>query len=269
MKTRKTPAFLSAVLFSASACVSTVSAKAAESWQEAYTKVLSENALDCKKFSLVYVDNDDVPELVLHKHTSDDPETEDYQPKYDEEVYLYTFSNGEAKELGAYCYCGFSGFYYHEKEGTIISAHHGGGVQEGQIYSLSNGEIAKLHEYIADADNVENNLSHVDGKALSMEEVYDFIDIDSYTVDEGAYFISSDITQENIETYLPESEQTQLSEEALKTIAEKHGNVKFFEYHDYDGNGTKEAFAVITEKNAETSQDVLKQFSISMQTEMK
>ncbi len=46
-----------------------------------------------------------------------------------------------------------------------------------------------------------------------------------------------------------ETQKTQDAEAELKSLAESHGIVSAWEYADYDGNGTKEAFAVITEEN--------------------
>ncbi len=50
----------------------------------------------------------------------------------------------------------------------------------------------------------------------------------------------------NYDGYNADNSDKELSEEELKAKLEAYGTISVWEYHDYDGNGTNEAYGVIT-----------------------
>lgn len=99
-------------------------------WQDVYADTLkdyiSSGVAKTAKFSLCYVDEDDIPELVVHSNGM--------AYHADTEVFLYTFYNGEVKNLGQISNDGYSNFTYYEKTGVVIS----GWLNQGLDYRVIN-----------------------------------------------------------------------------------------------------------------------------------
>lgn len=121
-------------------------------WQNAYADILKEyissDVIKTAKFSLCYVDDNDIPELIVHSDGG--------AYHADTEVYLYTFYNGEIKNLGQISNDGYSNFTYYEKKGVVISGWMNQGLDIRGIHKLSAGEISSEHSYFSNEAAVES-----------------------------------------------------------------------------------------------------------------
>lgn len=91
------------------------------------------------RFSLVYINNDDIPELVIHMHSSHAAGAE-----------LYTFYNGRAIYLGTFG--SFGEIYYQYKCNRFLSNYFGMGVEYVEIFQISNNTVVPIIEFNAGQD---------------------------------------------------------------------------------------------------------------------
>lgn len=144
----------------------------------------------------------------------------------------------------------FSSFAYHDSDNTIISIEYFSKVFEA-VYNQETkdyDQTLKYYDCQADSEITEEEYNSLKENLLAnltdMNLTYKFIDI-------------RDLSKEEIKQSLIESYNTfsytdsikNLSESELKAKLEEYGTVSAWEYHDYDGNGTDEAFAVVTDEN--------------------
>ena len=109
-----------------------------DGWRDAYAKIL--RGTTAKRFSLVYVDNDDIPELTLHWSDEGLASREDH-PAF----YIYN-STGEAENMGSSGDGGFDRFSYLERKGIILSGYSDAGARFANYMRLENDSLTAEHE---------------------------------------------------------------------------------------------------------------------------
>lgn len=120
-------------------------------YNAAYASVLKNHYYSGESFSLVYINNDIIPELVIHE--GDD---------YGDEAIVYTFHNGKAAKV-------FKGGQYgdiiYRKKGNLFASYFGGaGANEVNIYRISGGYAEGVCCLLSD---VSNNPYKVNSRAVS------------------------------------------------------------------------------------------------------
>ncbi|MDE6672440.1 MAG: leucine-rich repeat domain-containing protein [Ruminococcus sp.] len=169
-------------------------------WQDVYADTLkdyiSSGVAKTAKFSLCYVDEDDIPELVVHSNGM--------AYHADTEVFLYTFYNGEVKNLGQISNDGYSNFTYYEKTGVVISGWLNQGLDYRVINKLSDGEINVEHTFFSnEAAVASGGYSEFDDvRSDDAYEKYEASLPDTDPIhDTGEYAL----TEENINLYLSDN----------------------------------------------------------------
>lgn len=147
-------------------------AKETAGYKKAYADVLRDvlqygdiPSYDDTGFSLVYIDSDDIPELVYYLNSCHAAGAE-----------VYTFKNGEAIPLDTYdeasaewnnIYGEFGGIYYLERGGFFTSQYWGMGCEYISVYRLENGKATHLIRFDANVDYEEYS---IDGKSVTYDE---------------------------------------------------------------------------------------------------
>lgn len=109
-------------------------------------------------YNFVYIDDDDIPELVVATGEA-----------HADSAQLYTYKDGNVIDLGAYG--GYSQFYYYKRSGLIASYFSNMGYYGLSVLSLNGGVVTKLHQYGFEFSNAEYSNYTIDGAAVS-EEVF-------------------------------------------------------------------------------------------------
>lgn len=127
------------------------------SWKEIYRDFLTEYRKDAShsgyKFELVYIDEDNVPELLIA----------------DGGYNLYMIWNQEVKNLGRY-YC-YGGFNYAEKQNMIMTGNMRYGYDSMALHSIVNGESVCLHKFYNNAESLDEVKEYTyNGKNVSKKE---------------------------------------------------------------------------------------------------
>lgn len=141
-----------------------------EPYAEAYYAFLKEESNLAKEnhplqpvgFRLAYIDDDDIPELLLMR---------DYS--HAAGVWVYTCENGRVVEVGEFG--SFGNMQYLENEGMIFSGFYNMGEGFSVFCKLENGKAEKIREF-----------HQVDGEAF-MEPIESVYEIDGVTVSEEEY----------------------------------------------------------------------------------
>ncbi len=169
-------------------------------WQNAYADVLrdyiSSDVPATAKFSLCYIDDNDIPELVVHSNGC--------AAHADTEVYLYTFYNNEIKNLGQISNDGYSNFTYYEKKGIVISGWLNQGAEISNIHNLLDGNINVEHIYTSNkaAIGPDGYSEFDDVRSDDADEKYKACLPDTDPIhDKGEYAL----TEENISLYLSDN----------------------------------------------------------------
>ena len=170
------------------------SAETDEGWREAYAAVLRGTA--AKRFSLVYIDDDDIPEMSLHfsqvglAAPSDCP-------------ILYIYSNGEAKDMGSFSQEGNDQFGYVEHAGIVISSYFSAGAGYQEFLRLEDGELKSEHFIGIDmvSTDGEDVLYTIDGEDATTVD-YDNLRADYFTPDCRITTGELDVTMDNIKQYV-------------------------------------------------------------------
>ncbi len=151
--------------------INSLTAGAYSSWQEAYAAKLRQEIKENKNknyvdatpcFSLIYVDNNDTPELVISAKNA----------IHAGSASLYTFNNGKTVDLGNYgSYCEFS---YLEKEGYIYEYFSGGGgIVDVRIYKMNNSTVSEVIRFSDnEAMGGDIDFTHYINDELVTEEEY-------------------------------------------------------------------------------------------------
>lgn len=124
-----------------------------------YIKGNSSVGCGCAKFYLAFIDEDDIPELLL---------VENYC--HAAGVKVYTCSNDEVVEIGEFGSAG--NMLYVEKEGLILSCFIGQGESIASYYKMENKEavlLCQLHSYPDPVDWL-TDLYEIDGVSVSKKE---------------------------------------------------------------------------------------------------
>lgn len=196
-------------------------------WQKAYTaKLKEEYAKDNNtRFALAYIDNDDVPELVLSIDASHVATSE-----------VYVYFNGNVVKLSGGG-SDFGRFEYAERENIICSNYFVNGVGGvGQsLNRITSGEcerIVSFFKYVPEGE--EQEVYQVDGEEVTEEEYNakkeeykfksdsqgtlenDSINGKSFTVIE--YADMYEITDENINEYIGTAEETPAETSSVKSV---------------------------------------------------
>ena len=144
-------------------------------WRDAFAAVLRNNAANYHSFSLCNIDDNDIPELVLHR-----PATYESSYHADDDVPVYVYSNGQAVNVGCYSYDGNSNFAYFPRSGLIVGGYYGMGYSIVELYRLSGTSVTSEHRFEDDfdaggtsakIDGVESGLSQ-DAFAARKREFY-------------------------------------------------------------------------------------------------
>ena len=137
----------------------------ADGWREAYAEVLRSEGQS--HFGLVYVDDNDIPELVVHRGGMNDL----FHANTD--IELYTYYNGQAVDLGQHSTDGYSQFGYAERQGLVVDSW----IQMGYIIStywrLENGQLTKVLSTYSDeasAEGYENPTYKINDVVVDKEE---------------------------------------------------------------------------------------------------
>lgn len=110
-------------------------------WKEAYHYVLTEcigEDAEFPGFGLIYLNDDDIPELVISMGTY-----------HFANCQLYTFSDGKAVYLGNYGSWGE--FVYYEREGILCEGTTQMGLTNSYIYKMKGAKMEKVYECSDDA----------------------------------------------------------------------------------------------------------------------
>ena len=165
-------------------------------WRDAFANVLRVNS-DYRSFSLCNVDDNDIPELVLHR-----PRTSEYSHHADTDVRVFVYANGNAHDLGTYSYDGNSNFAYYPRTGILLDGFSSTGYTIVNYNRLSGTTITKEHSFEDDfaaggtsakIDGAESGLSS-DAFYAREREMY----LGQVTSDCGSY----DNEEYNIQRYL-------------------------------------------------------------------
>lgn len=150
---------------------------------------LSSNA----RFSLVYINNDNIPELIIHTG-----------PAHASCVEIYTFYNGRAVYLGEFSSNG--SLYYYYKRNRFVSLYVGMGTEVADVYNISGNkavrEVALTATYALNySEDHTYSVCKVNGKKVSESKyidtkvAYGMAECDlgyySYTMYDNAYPLSS------------------------------------------------------------------------------
>jgi len=194
-------------------------------WKQAYYDLaLSGQISDSygeASYSLIYIDQDDIPELLV-------------QYSYGGGA-LYTYNQGNCSLVHSWDSLRNSGFYgYIEKTGYFYT-HSSSGAYVGATgkQEMTNGTFI-LRDSISMSDGVyqHNGVNCSYAEYTAIQEEYD-----------NSCTPYSKLTFDELFDYI--SDERTLSEDEMVNILSSYGNVCTWEYADYDGDGTKEAFAVI------------------------
>ena len=118
---------------------------AMEDWQKAYATFLmvyqedfdSEHPVDSPRFNLVYIDEDEIPELAVMVGTA-----------HVNGVDIYGYCEGEVVLIGG-SYGGFGSFAYVPKENLIASHYMGQGVLTSIYYQIEKGKEKELLQLVS------------------------------------------------------------------------------------------------------------------------
>lgn len=165
-----------------------------DGWRDAYAAVLRGTV--AKRFSLVYINDDDIPEMSLHFSDEGLASHADFPV-------LYIYSGGTAENLGSYSQEGNDQFGYVERKGIVINAYTSTGAGYQQFLRLENGALVQEHQVDFDATGMtsEEILYMLDGKDCTTAE-YEALHAQYYTDDNKITCGDYAINEENILAYV-------------------------------------------------------------------
>lgn len=196
-------------------------------------------------FALIYLDGDDIPELVLidgyaHAHGG----------------LVYTFEEGRVVPVGEYGQYGT--MHYQEKEGIVFDDYDTFGDIFSEGYQIEGSRATLLQSYseYCMLPAVEDKLQYtytVDGKEVSKEQ---YLEVSEKWLEaeysEINYDMCRTLAEDNIQEGLREELENLIfrQEEALKqgmllAAEEKEEDILLWDYDDFDGDGNWEAFMIV------------------------
>lgn len=219
---------------------------------EEYAAFLAEYAPQRKneqqppRFALLFLDGDDVPELIVIEGTA-----------HAQGASVYMFQKRHAIFVGTYGQYGALG--YREKEGILFDDYDTQGDIFSRVYQIKENQAVLLQCY----DSIEPPYSgqekepeytyHVDGKEVTEEqyqEVSDKWSADEYRMiqyDDCRALTGSDIQkdlQEELEDRILTQEDV-LKRNLLITAGAQESDILLFDCDDYDRDGKYEAFMIV------------------------
>lgn len=221
---------------------------------EGYASFLTEYAAAQKEdggektsvFTLIFLDGDEVPELVVmdgDAHLC--------------EAFVYRFEEGRAVPAGSYGQYGT--LFYREKEGIVLDSYDSFGDVYDDVYQIEGGQITHLQSFSERTEISETEgewldaVYTVDGKEVSREQ-YQKVHNKWYEADyrEITYDMCRTLSEIKIREELQEELEDRIStqEEVLKQnilleAGAQEDDILLFAYDDYDGNGSYEAFMLV------------------------
>lgn len=213
---------------------------------EAYGDFLTENAYESESFTLIYLDNDDIPELVRMHDGGRLAGVE-----------IYTFKQGEPVYVGEYGQWGWT--WYLEKEGIIFHPYDHQGSGGCSVHRIEGPEdtLLQVFDYVPDFPTTDLDewdgdsfIYKVDGEVVSEEQYEEaWQKWDSPDERKLGYEYCIPVEGTNIPMALAESLQTLILtryDTLRKNVLIKSGldedAILFMDYDDYDGDGIYEAF---------------------------
>lgn len=213
---------------------------------EAYGNFLTENACESESVTLIYLDNDDIPELVRMHDGGRLAGAE-----------IYTFKQGEPVYVGEYGQWGWT--WYLEKEGIIFSPYDHQGSGGCSVHRIEGTEDTSLQifDYVPDVPTTDLDewdgysfIYKVDGEVVSEEQYEEaWQKWDSPNERKLGYEYCIPVEGTNIPMALAERLQTliltrhdTLRENVLIKSGLNEDAILFMDYDDYDGDGISEAF---------------------------
>lgn len=194
-------------------------------------------------FALLYLDGDEVPELVVMEGTA-----------HAQGASVFMFRDGKVIALGTYGQYG--AMPYREKEGLLFDDYDTQGNLHFGVYQIKGDHTALLQscDYWAGLpEGGEEPAYWVDGKEVTEEQYWAVSD----KWDAGGYqMIQYDGCRKLPGTDIPKSLQEELEdrilmrEEVLKqnlltTAGAQESDILLFDYDDFDGDGKQEAFMIV------------------------
>lgn len=138
--------------------------EASPEWENAYKKILKNFHSDFgePRFSLAYIDNDNIPELLISVDGS-----------HAGTVYVYTYYKNKAKEVGNYGEYGT--IIFGEKENKIYSEYVGMGISLVSVYEIQNGREKELVKIEGCMDEYDDTVSryYINSNEVSEQEYDD------------------------------------------------------------------------------------------------
>lgn len=260
MKTRKMLAFLSAITMTASACLPAVSVKAGDLSSEAAEayKALVQNTTVAEQtgYSLHDLTGDGQDELIIC--TSQGHGGGEYAfYTYENGEAVPAFDDGEAQEA-------YTVWFKDDTQVLVMTA--GTAAWTDIVFFEINGKTVTATDSVSKTQDTY----YKDGDTSTeiSEEEYNSIlakyGISGNLADAGYIHLGHDYELTDLSPFdtanePSEPEESGLTEDEIKAIAEKHGMVDILEYHDFDGNGSKEAFAVIAEESTPNPEHIIKE----------
>lgn len=205
-----------------------------------------ENEQQPPRFALLFLDGDDVPELIVIEGTAHAQGASVYMFQKRHAIFVGTYG-----QYGALC--------YREKEGILFDDYDTQGDIFSRVYQIKENQAVLLQSY----DSIEPPYSengeklqytyHVDGKEVTEEQYQEISDkwsADGYRMiqyDDCRVLTGSDIQkdlQEELEDRILMQENV-LKQNLLITAGAQENDILLFDCDDYDGDGKYEAFMIV------------------------
>ena len=169
-------------------------ASADEGWRDAYAKVLRGTV--AKRFSLIYIDDDDIPEMTLHF-------SEQGLAAHADHPRLYGYADGEAIDFGLISNGGMDVFSYLERKGIIFSSYLSTGMGYMDYLRYENAAYTQEHAVTIDATGYSGAdvLYTIDGENADEAQYRELdaqYDLPERRMTEGEY----PVNEENIRKYV-------------------------------------------------------------------
>ncbi|MDE6750934.1 MAG: hypothetical protein K2K21_17995 [Lachnospiraceae bacterium] len=205
------------------------------------------NSEEVPAFSLIYLDSDDVPELIViegYAHACGG--------------YVYTFDRGEVIPVGEYGQYGT--LHYREKEGIVFHDYDAFGNVYCDVYQIEGKNETLLQSYSErcefSAEGEELKYTYiVDGTEVSEEQYWEVCDKwneTGYRVTDYGMCLS--LTDRNMQKALSEeleklilTQEEVLKQNVLIAAGAQESNILLLDYDDYDRDGKCEVFMICGE----------------------
>lgn len=221
---------------------------------EGYASFLTEYAAEQKEdggektfvFTLIFLDGDDVPELVVMDGDA-----------HMCSAFVYCFEEGRTVPVGSYGQYGT--LFYREKEGIVLNSYDSFGNVYDDVCQIEGSQITHLQSFSERNEISEtegdwlDTVYMVDGKEVSLEQCKR---IQNEWYGAGYREITDDmcrtLTDDGIQEGLKEELEKQIlmrkdvmKQNVLIAAGAQESDILLFDYDDYDGDGNYEAFILV------------------------